>query len=386
MKPSKKIPPGFKRLPVFLFSIFLAFPLPLFAEQIMDTEDTLVVAQRSAFERVKNGYFSDAFSAEQEALRTLENRLGPTHPSLAGVLTDLATIDRYLARYPDAESALKWALALREKAYGPEDPGVGETCGQLSALDEAWGKYGEAEFWGQRALEIRQKQEGEASVDLCEATNQLGMVEFDLGKGEGAKALFEKSLQLQDKLPFDPILKTTTLNGLAKAQESLKRYSDAESSLQKAREAAQKAFAPDSVEVADSMERLADFYHSHNQGPKAVPLYSAALKIYQRFVGSYFGYSALPYVGRLAKAYESVGNDQSALDLWKEDLKSTHDIFGADNPRTALVSMRLARVEKKLGQDKEARENLKEALTALETILPKDHPLVREALEIQSRL
>ena len=373
------------RLAGLILLIFSIAEGQAYAEQIMDSEDTLLVAQRSAFERVKNGYFPDALSAEQEALRTAENRLGPTHPSLALILIDLATIDRYMAHYAEAESNLKWALALREKAYGPDDLSVGGICGQLSALDEDRGKNEEAEFWGKRALDIRQKATADVTIELCETTRHLAMVELNLGKAAESKDLLEKSLQLQDKLPANPDLRITTLNGLAKAQESLKHFSDAESYLQKAREIAQKAFAPDSIEVADSMENLADFYQSHNQSHKAAALYPAALKIYQRFVGSYYGYSTLPYLQKLALAYQSVGDNKSALDLWKEDLKTTQETFGADHPQTAKVFMSLAQVEKKLGQDKEARGHLKDALGALQSVFPKDHPLVRQALEIQGK-
>lgn len=377
MKPTPFLSLGFNAS--FILFSALAFLPPGYSgsEQIMDSADTLVVAERSAFDRVKNGYFPDALSAEQNALQTMENRLGPTHPGLVPVLTDLATIDRYLARYAEAEAALQWALALREKALGSGDPRVGETCGQLAALYDDWGKWEDAEFWGKKALASLEKQPGVAGPILCETLNRLGRIELNRGQAGQARAFFEKSLQLQEK--GGAASRIETLDFLARIDGMEKRFSDAESRLREAGEVAAKSFTDRSVEAADGIERLADFYRSQGRLEKARPLYQSALKIYQGFVGTYFGYSNLPYLQRLARAYQSVGDDKSALDLLEKGLKVTRDTFGPGHPHTAVALLRLGAVEKKLGEDKAAEGHFKEALALLKSFFPEGHPLVRRA-------
>lgn len=370
---------GFNTL-TFLFSALAFLPSGYSgAEQIMDSADTLVVAERSAFDRVKNGYFLDALSAEQNALQTMENRLGPTHPALVPVLTDLATIDRYLARYAEAEAALQWARALREKALGAGDPRVGETCGQLAALYDDWGKWEDAEFWGEKSLASLEKQPIGAGPGLCEALNRLGRIELNRGQAGQARALFEKSLQLQEKGGTGPAPRIETLDFLAKIDEREKRLSDAESRLRQADEIAAKSFTDHSVEVADAKERLADFYRSQGRLEKARPLYRSALKIYRGFVGTYFGYTNLAYLQKLARAYQSAGDGKSALELLEKDLKVTQDTFGPGHPQTAVALLRLGTVEKNLGEDKAAEGHFKDALTVLKSFFPEGHPLILRA-------
>ena len=135
--------------------------------------------------------------------------------------------------------------------------------------------------------------------------------------------------------------------------------------------------------MGDALETLADFYASHGKPDKAQPLYTNALKIYQRFVGVNYTYPSLPYLRRLSKAFRSVGRDKDAEDLLEKTLSSSKDVFGSQHPQVAADLLELALVEKKLGENEKAQKNLKEALVISTSYFPSNHPLV---LKIKSQL
>jgi tetratricopeptide (TPR) repeat protein len=144
-----------------------------------------------------------------------------------------------------------------------------------------------------------------------------------------------------------------------------------------------KSDADDSVQRADAMELLGDFYQSQKQDEKSATLFKSALPIYQRFVGVYFGYSTLDYVRKLAKAYESLGKNKEAEDLLQKSQQTLKETFGPSHPRVALGLLDLAQVEEALGQKSLAQEELKEALAMAQSFFGDTHPLV---IKIQKQL
>jgi tetratricopeptide (TPR) repeat protein len=349
----------------------------------MDTEDSLTVSKTTAYNRLKNGYFPDALSAAQGAVKTAEDRYGPTHPALVPILTDLATIDRYMALYTDAESTLKWGLAIQEKSFGPNDPQLAETLNQLASLYTDWGRWQDAEYFGKRALSILDGK-GTDPWGLLQALATQGYLEMEIGNLDQAEECFKRSLKLQEKDPKTaPADVIQTLRLLSRAYQLNKRFSDAKDSLEKIMDITKQNFAGDSVQQADALEGLGDFYQSQNQAEKAKNLFETALPIYQRFVGVYFGYSSLDYVRKLARAYESVGKNKEAEDLLQKRQETLKGAFGANHPRVALGLLDLAQVEEALGQKSLAEEYLKEALVIAKSSFGDDHPLV---LKIQKQL
>jgi tetratricopeptide (TPR) repeat protein len=347
------------------------------AEQLMDTEDSLTVSKTTAFTRLKNGYFSDALSAAKGALKTAEDRYGLTHPALVPILIDLATIDRYMALYTDAEAALKWALAIQEKNFGPEDPQLAGILDQLASLYTDWGRWQDAEYLGKRALSLMEAKDTHPFEGLIQALEQQGYLEMEMGNLTLAEELLKKSLKLQEKDPnTSPAVIIQNLHLISRVYLINKQLSDAQDSLQKIMDITKKNFEGDSVQQADAMENLGDFYQSQSQLEKAKKLFDAALPIYQRFVGVYFGYSSLDYVRKLAKADESVGKNKEAEDLLQKSQQTLKQVFGANHPRVSLGLVDLAQVEEALGQKTLAQEYLKEALVMARSFFGDDHPLV----------
>ena len=343
--------------------------------------DSLLSAQYSAYIRTEKGFLNDGLSSAQDALETAKNRYGPTHPSIVPVLTDLATIERTLGRYDEAESNLKWGLAILENKLVPADPQTADALDHLAALNEDWGRWEDADFYEKRALAIREKN-GTAG-DPAQGLFRLGRIELRLHHPLEAQKLFQKSLELMEKDGSEPKQRIFLLNSLSKAYSAGNRQSNAESSLQKALALSQKSFPADSVEAADAVQKLADFYSSTGQKEKSKTLHETALKIYKGFVGVYYGYSVLPYLQRLAGAYQSVGEYATAKDLLEKALATSKEAFGPRHPLIAVTLLRLAQAEEALGDKKNARSRREEALLILQSRFAADYPLI---LEVKAQL
>ena len=84
----------------------------------------------------------------------LETALGPAHPEVATILTNLALLYQDQGQYAAAEPLYKRALAIEEKALGPDHPEVATTLNNLASLYRATKRVKQAEVLEQRAKTI----------------------------------------------------------------------------------------------------------------------------------------------------------------------------------------------------------------------------------------
>jgi len=371
-----------RRLNVLHLGLFFAYSLH--AEGPWDDQDFLVVSENTAYVKAADGNFSDALTAEKNALAAAEDRFGPTHPSLAPILTDLATLCRKMARYSEAESDLRWALALREKNLGLNDQLVAQSLDQLASLDSDLGLFEESEILEKRASKIDIKITP-IPDDLAQILIHLGKIDLCLQKYSEALRHLNQGLDLIKNNSSTTGFKTLKLEALwasAQADENLEKNGNASSDLLAAVDQA-KQNNPTGLEEGDSLMKLADFNLSHNKQAEAIGDYQSALKIFQHYVGVDSSYVTLPYISRLAMAEQALGDNTDALALWKRALDTSETIYGPSHPQTGVYLLNLADAEKSKGDGKSAFQDLNTALAIFETVYDPGHPLIQEA---ESRL
>jgi tetratricopeptide (TPR) repeat protein len=95
--------------------------------------------------------FEEAERLFNRALEIDQKIVGPTHPSLALGLNNLALLNFDRGAYVEAEELLRRALAIEEGAYGPDDPKLittlenyGAVLRELRRLDDADQMYDRA--------------------------------------------------------------------------------------------------------------------------------------------------------------------------------------------------------------------------------------------------
>jgi tetratricopeptide (TPR) repeat protein len=347
---------------------------PLMDGSILD--NSLGIALNS----IRDGKFSEAIQNEEKALKISQELYGPLHPSLVPLYNNLGTLYRFFGEYEKAEQDYKWGLALLEQNFGPNDPRVAISLENLAALYSDLGRLPEAELAAKRALSLREANPTQDPQVLSQTQALLGQIELSLHDNSHAQKLFQKALGTLEKVsPSEPALSISFLNSLAQADQAAQNYAHAQTCLEKSLGMAQEKFHADDIQVADAMNRLADFFSSQGLDKKAQPLYASALKIDQRYVGSVYSYDSLPYLKRLAKAYFSLGDTKSCEALWEKILPTEKEAYNPRHPQVALDLFQLARVEWALGEKPNAIKYLQESINILKSYFPDDHPLVVQA-------
>lgn len=337
-----------------------------------------------AFNSIRDGKFSEAIQKEEKALKISQELYGPLHPSLVPLYNNLGTLYRFLADYGKAEQDFKWGLALLEQNLGPNNPQVAVSLENLAALYSDLGRFTEAEIAAKRALFLRETNVNKDPQVLAQTQALLGQIELSLHDNSQAQKLFQKALSTLEKTSFSaPDLSISFLNSMAQADQSAQNYAQAQTCLEKSLDIAQKNFHIDDIQVADAMNRLADFFSSRGLDKKAQPLYASAFKIDQRYVGSVYSYDSLPYLKRMAKAYFSTGDTKSSEALWEKILPTEKEAYNPRHPQVALDLFQLALVEWALGEKPKALKNLQESIAILKSYFPDNHPLV---IQVQTQL
>ncbi len=328
----------------------------------------------------KEGKFHEALMNEEKVYKSAQDRFGPAHPALVPILDNLASLHRYLADYGNAEEELNWSLALLERSLGPEDPVVADAQEQLASLYVDLGRFQEAQILEKKALSIRGDLTPSEPEALTRTLDSLGRIETSLHEWPSAQSYFEKGLALREQNHKDgDALTFRLLTGLADIFRLEGDHLKAEAALQKVLAAAQKNFPSKDIQVSDALENLADFYHSQKMDTKAQPLYVSALEIDKSFVGTYTGYSTLPYMKRLAKDDQGAGDLAGAKKWLEKSLKTEKEVFGPQHPRVALGLIRLAGAESALGKKDLAKADLEKAISILSSFFKDGHPLLDEA-------
>jgi tetratricopeptide (TPR) repeat protein len=83
--------------------------------------------------------------------------LGPEHPHVAILFTNLARLYLNQKKYAEAEPLYQQALRIHEQVLGPEHPTVAYQLRGLAGLYQMQKKYVEAESSFQRTLRIREQ-------------------------------------------------------------------------------------------------------------------------------------------------------------------------------------------------------------------------------------
>ena len=367
-----------KKLETFLLCsvLWVTFGIVGAEEPMMDIS-IFLTSRVGAINSLKEGNLKGAIAGERMALKITEDQNGRTSLSLVPILTDEAVLHWDLAEYQEAEQELKWALALQEKNLGPDDPKVADSLDPLAALYTDLDRMVEAELLEKRALGLRQGAPNADPQALAKNLGLLAHIEGRMGNKAEQLKLYQRAYNTLKALPHpDLTLAMDISKGFASALTAQKQFSRAATCLEANLEFTQKNFSSDSVEVGNASMDLADFERQEGEFEKAEPLYKTAKNINQRFVGTDDEYATLPYLIRLARINEGLGDLQAAADLWQRTLDVEKRVFGPSHPRIAITLYHLAETESSLKKEGKAKEHLQQAVAILKKHFSSDHPLV----------
>lgn len=203
------------------------------------------------------GQLAEAEEYFQAAIREGEV-LGAESPQLAASLNSLGQLRLQAKDLAGAEQHLGRALAIREKVYGADHHALVSSLNNLGALHDAKGELDRAQEALQRALGICEQHLQPSHPDLALALNNLARLHIKRRDFPTADRLLLRLLEIKRALGKDHPEVATVLGALAKLRHVVGRNDQAEQLWRQALAIRERAFAPNDLLLATTLESLAD--------------------------------------------------------------------------------------------------------------------------------
>jgi len=304
------------------------------------------LAQRCGVYLWRRAEFRAAERLCARALGIAERAFGPTDPSVARLLNDLAKIyvDEY--RYGEAEPLLERALSICESAAAPDPLDLANILNNLAVICREQERYEEAERLYRRALAILQRDLGEYHPEFGRTLNNLAGVYVGRDDAEAEKVL-SRALAVKEKtLGSDHPNIAYTVENLAIVHRNLGDLSEAEKLHRRALSIREKALGANHPDVALSLHGLANISRDHRRYDEAEKLHERALAIWEKSLDP-----GHPHIGHgfsaLAGVYREQGRYDDAEALHARALAIFEKAFGPDHESTEAVRRELVAIHKK---------------------------------------
>lgn len=342
-----------------------------------DHPDLVPVLTNLATLYMELGRFTEAEPLFRRSLEIGERALGADHPQVATVLNNLALLYHWQGRYEEAEAFYLRVLAIREQALGPAHPEVATSLNNLASLYADQGRYAEAEPLYERAVAIQEAALGEGHPELANTLTNLANLHGDLAYLEGdaplhqtAEELYLRALAIREAaFGREHPAVAHTLGNLATTYHSQGRQEEAERALRRALDIQVAALGPDHPAVASRLLDLAAINLAGDGEEEAERLVSRALSIREAALGPDHPDVAVSLLD-LAFLRFRAGDAPAALGPAERAARILDATTGGPGQRIDAHAL-LARIRKRLGEDREALGNLEEALRGVEELRPR---------------
>jgi CHAT domain-containing protein/Tfp pilus assembly protein PilF len=314
------------------------------------------------------------------SLKIKESRLGKDHPSVATALHNLAGVYKSRGAYAKAEPLYLRSLKIDESRLGKDHPEVAASLNSLAGLYQAMGAYAKAELLYQRSLKIFEKKLGKDHPSVANALNNLAALYHSMGEHAKAEPLYQRCLEIEEsRLGKDHPSVATPLGNLAALYRAMGAYAKAEPLFHRSLAIREAKLGKDHPDVASSLHNLALLYQAMGSYAKAEPLYQRSLKIDESRLGKDHP-SVATDLNSLAGLYRAMGAYAKAEPVYQRSLEIYEAKLGKDHPQVANALNNLAVLYHATGADAKAEPLYQRCLEISEKKLGKDHPDVAQSL------
>ena len=147
--------------------------------------------------RQQQGAEAEAEELFRQALAVADRILGPDHPELMLLLTDLTRLYLKKSAYASAEPLLLRLLEMK-RSKGEDHPEVATVLASLANVRQALGSHESAEQLWRRVLEIRERTLAPNHFAIATALEHLGDACAARGKISEALAAFQRALSIRE--------------------------------------------------------------------------------------------------------------------------------------------------------------------------------------------
>ncbi|HEU4729553.1 MAG TPA: serine/threonine-protein kinase [Kofleriaceae bacterium] len=235
---------------------------------------------------VTAGKYDAARAMLTDAHARLLHALGPADAETVATVDALARTANVQADYATAQRLNEQSLAVAIPVLGPDHPQVALLLTNLATVLIDAGKPAAAEEPYRRALAIDEKVFGPEAAPTAATLQALGRVEFELHHLEESRRFNERALAIREKtLGPDHPLVATALGNLALGLAEERKFDAAIPRLERALAIKIKAYGPAHSKVAASHEQLGQTYERMGDAARALESYRRALDIRRQTLG-----------------------------------------------------------------------------------------------------
>jgi tetratricopeptide (TPR) repeat protein len=324
--------------------------------------------------------YAEAEPLYRRALAIDENSLGPTHPHVAIVLSDLGWLLQSTNRAAEAEPLYHRALTIEEKNHGFAHSNVASCLNNLAQLLRETNRLAEAEPLYRRALAITEQSYGPEHHNVAVCLTTLAQLLKDTNCLAEAEPLYRRALAIDERIygPGHPEV-ATDLNDLALVLQATNRRVEAEPLMRRALAIDEKSYGPEHPHTATALNSLAQLLKDTNRMAEAEPLCRRALDITEQSYGPEHPIVARS-LSRLAQLLHDTGRDVEAEPLMRRAVVISEKSYGPSHPGVATGLNDLAGLLCSTNRLAEAEPLYRRALAIDERSYGPQHPKVATSL------
>ncbi|MDX1946408.1 MAG: CHAT domain-containing tetratricopeptide repeat protein [Pirellulaceae bacterium] len=310
----------------------------------------------------------------EQILAIRKKVLGPAHPILAVTLADLAQLRQESGDWPAAADLWTQVVALRRQTLGEDHLAHAESLNALAIAHDEAEQFDLAEATYAQAIARYAAIQGAEHADTAQVMANLADCLQNQAKLSAALDLLKKVLAIRRKaLEKDSLDTADTLQRIGLIELELKHNAEAAAALAEAIPAYNREFGEKSPEAAEVAHNLGRALWRAGKLNEAIPAYLQVLAAREPMPGDEIGpFASLVYdVGvlhqRTERPTEAIPYLRRARDLYQQ-------LVGVEHADYALVITTLAQAYRARGDYASAQPLARQALAIRTALWGKDHP------------
>ena len=299
-------------------------------------------------------------------LSTVETLIGPNTREAAIVKKCIAEIYRDQSELEEARRAYETSLRSARIAMGVDHPEVASILNKVGNLCYEMREFNDALAFYMEGLDIERKHMAPNSPHVIITVTNIAHVHKHMWNYEKALSVYSYACRLQvESFGASSIEVATTLSNIGLMQYHLKSYQKAFEAYQEALRIRRDIFGGDDhPDVASNLNSLGLVLFKQDLLDMAKDCFFAALGVRRKVLGpDHHDVAILWY--NLATIYFETGDDQKAIQFYKESLRVERVSLGPDHLDVAVTLQHLGQVLQQLGLFDEAIHHFEEALMTL---------------------
>lgn len=265
------------------------------------------------------------------------------------------------------------AVSTKEKVYGKTHAEVATSRRNQAIVLELSGETERAGEAYERVLQIRKQTAGPRSAEAAAAMVDIAIFHYGLAHYEESRSAYEQALEIQIETlgPNDPAV-GRTLNNLALLLHAMGELEEARTRFEQT-VALKERIAPDSLDLAWTLDAYAYLLDTLGSYPKALELYERALAIRETELPPDHHHIAWT-LNNLANLMRKIGDFSEASILYRRALGIQLESLGADHEDTAVTRGNLAELLHVMGDYEESLRLYERTLQVRIALHGEKHP------------